>query len=130
VAAAVVAETERKEMARVEKADWWDRFAYLQDDDAYFDLQDRREISRSTFNAMFRHIGCKSVHNGRKVEASYSFDEQRQDKGAQSLVSVTYAAGSGTIVNRDGLTYGNRWVNARPQPVAGDVSPWLRHVER
>jgi hypothetical protein len=67
VAAAVVAETQRKEMARVEKADWWDRFAYLQDDDAYFDLQDRREISRSTFNAMFRHIGCKSVHNGRKV---------------------------------------------------------------
>jgi hypothetical protein len=117
-------------MARVEKADWWDRFAYLQDDDAYFDLQDRRELSRSTFNAMFRHIGCKSVHNGRKVEASYSFDEQRQDKGAQSLVSVTYAAGAGTIVNRDGLTYGNRWVNARPQPVAGDVSPWLRHVER
>jgi hypothetical protein len=130
VAAAVVAQTERKEMARVEKADWWDRFAYLQDDDAYFDLQDRRELSRSTFNAMFRHIGCKSIHNGRKVEASYSFDEQRQDKGAQSLVSVTYAAGSGTIVNRDGLTYGNRWVNARPQPVAGDVSPWLRHVER
>ena len=130
VAAAVVAQTERKQMARLEKADWWDRFAYLQDDDAYFDLQDRRELSRSTFNAMFRHIGCKSIHNGRKVEASYSFDEQRQDKGAQSLVSVTYAAGSSTIVNRDGLTYGNRWVNARPQPVPGDVSPWLRHVER
>jgi hypothetical protein len=130
VAAAVVAETERKQMARLEKADWWDRFAYLQDDDAYFDLQDRREISRSTFNAMFRHIGCKSIHNGRKVEASYSFDEQRQDKGAQSLVSVTYSAGAGTIVNRDGLTYGNRWVNSRPQPVPGDVTPWLRHVER
>ena len=130
VAATVVAETERKEMARIEKADWWDRFAYLQDDDAYFDLQDRREISRSTFNAMFRHIGCKSIHNGRKVEASYSFDEQRQDKGAQSLVSVTYSAGAGTIVSRDGLTYGNRWANARPQPVPGDVTPWLRHVER
>jgi hypothetical protein len=129
-AAAVVAETERKEMARLEKADWWDRFAYLQDDDAYFDLQDRREISRSTFNAMFRHIGCKSIHNGRKVEASYSFDEQRQDKGAQSLVSVTYSAGAPTIVDRGGLTYGNRWVDARPQPMAGDATPWLTHVER
>jgi hypothetical protein len=129
-AASIVAETERKQMARLEKADWWDRFAYLQDDDAYFDLQDRREISRSTFNAMFRHIGCKSVHNGRKVEASYSFDEQRQAKGAQSLVSVTYAAGAATIVNRDGLTYCNRWVNARPKPVPGDVTPWLTHVER
>ena len=129
-AATVVAETQRKEMARLEKADWWDRFAYLQDDDAYFDLQDRREISRSTFNAMFRHIGCKSVHNGRKVEASYSFDEQRQNKGARSLVSVTYAAGSPTVVNRDGLTYGNRWVDARPKPMAGDVTPWLAHVER
>lgn len=61
-AARVEAETERKELARLEKAEWWDRFAYVQEDDAYFDLQDRRELSRGTFNALFRHIGCKSIH--------------------------------------------------------------------
>lgn len=129
-AARVEAETERKEAARLEKAEWWDRFAYIQEDDAYFDLQDRRELSRSTFNALFRHIGCKSIHNGRKIEPAISFDEQRQAKGAKALVGITYAAGQGVIVKREGHEYGNRWRNARPQPKAGDVTPWLRHVER
>jgi hypothetical protein len=26
--------------------------------------------------------------------------------------------------------YGNRWINQRPTPVAGDAAPWLAHVER
>jgi hypothetical protein len=129
-AAVIVADTERKELARLEKAEWWGRFAYVQEDDAYFDLQDRRELSRSTFNALFRHIGCKSIHNGRKIEPAISFDEQRQAKGAKALVGITYAAGQDVIVKREGHEYGNRWRDARPQPVAADVSIWLRHVER
>jgi hypothetical protein len=129
-AAKIIAEVERKELGRIEKSEWWDRFAYIQTDDAYFDLQDKRELSRGTFNALFRHIGCKSIHNARKIEASYSFDELRQAKGAKSLVGVTYAAGADVLVARDGLAYGNRWRNARPTPKAGDVSPWLAHVER
>ena len=57
-------------------------------------MQDRREISRYTFNALFRHIDCKSVHNAkRRIEAATSFDELRQAKGAKALVGVTYAAG-------------------------------------
>ena len=129
-AAKIIAEVERKELGRVEKSEWWSRFAYIQTDDAYFDLQDKRELTRGTFNALFRHISCKSIHNGRKVEASYSFDEHRQAKGAKSLVGVTYAAGADVLVARDGLPYGNRWRDARPTPKAGDVSPWLAHVER
>ena len=129
-AAKVVAETERKELARIEKSEWWTRFAYVQEDDAYFDMQDRRELSRSTFNALFRHIGCKSIHNGRKVEPSVSFDENRQDKGAKALVGVTYAAGQGEVVIREGHEYGNRWRDARPTPLPGNVDLWLRHVER
>jgi hypothetical protein len=129
-AAKIIAEVERKELGRIEKSEWWGRFAYIQTDDAYFDLQDKRELARGTFNALFRHISCKSIHNGRKVEASYSFDEHRQAKGAKSLVGVTYAAGADVLVARDGLPYGNRWRDARPTPVAGDVSPWLAHVER
>jgi len=130
-AARVVAEVERKELGRIEKAEWYERFAYVQADDAFFDMQDRRELSRVTFNALFRHIDCKSVHNAkRRVEASVSFDENRQAKGAKALAGITYAAGATILVARDGLVYGNRWRDARPQPKAGDVSKWLEHVER
>ena len=130
-AARVIAEVERKELGRVEKAEWWNRFAYIQDDDAYFDMQDRRELGRNTFNALFRHLDCRSIHNSkRKIEAATSFDENRQGKGAKALAGITYAAGSTILVARDGLVYGNRWRNARPTPVAGDVTMWLEHVER
>ena len=130
-AAAIVAEVERKELGRVEKEGWYERFAYLQDDDAYFDMQERREVSRATFNAIFRHIGCNSIHGKRsKIEAATSFDEHRQAKGARSLVGLTYAPGESILCARDGLVYGNRWRDARPPAVAGDVGPWLAHVER
>jgi hypothetical protein len=52
----VIDEVERIELGRIEKADWYDRFAYVQDDESYFDMYDRREVSRSTFNALFSHI--------------------------------------------------------------------------
>jgi hypothetical protein len=126
-AAERVAEVERKELGRIEKADWYDRFAYIQDDESYFDMQDRREVSRQTFNALFRHVPCKSIHTGRKVEASICFDENRQAKGAKALVGITYAAGETVLVARDGDIYGNRWRDARPVGVAGDVTPWLDH---
>ena len=130
-AAKIIAEVERKELGRIEKAEWYDRFAYVQADDGYFDLTDRREISRSTFNALFRHIDCKSIHNSkRRVEASHCFDENRQAKGAKALAGITYAAGATILVARDGMVYGNRWRDARPKPAAGDVSLWLSHVER
>jgi hypothetical protein len=130
VAAAVVAEVERKELGRVEKEGWFERFAYIQNDDAYFDLDDRREIMRGTFNALFRHISCKSIHNGRKIEASVCFDEHRQAKGARSLVGVTYAPGEDILCAREGLVYGNRWRDARPNVTGGDVGMWLAHAER
>ena len=72
-----------------------------------------REISRSTFNALFRHISCQSIHNGRRIEASVCFDENRQAMGARTLVSVTYSAGQDVLVTKDGLVYGNRWRDAR-----------------
>lgn len=130
-AAAVVAEVNRKEMGRLAKAEWFERFAYLQDDDAYFDMVDRRDISRGAFNATFRHVSCKSIHNGRKIEASNCFDELRQEKGARVLVGMTYAAGEAVLCAREGLVYANRWRDARPT-VSGqvDVSPWLAHLER
>jgi hypothetical protein len=130
-AAAIVAEVERKELGRVEKEGWYERFAYLQDDDAYFDMQERREVSRQTFNAIFRHIGCNSIHGKRsKIEAATSFDEHRQAKGARALVGLTYAPGESILCARDGLVYGNRWRDARPVATGGDAGPWLAHVAR
>ena len=130
-AAAVIAEVERKELQRVEKEGWYARFAYLQDDDAFFDLVERHEVSRASFNAIFRHIGCNSLHGKRpKIEAGTCFDENRQAKGARILKGVTYAAGESILCSRDGIVYGNRWRDARPVAVAGNVKPWLDHVER
>ena len=125
----VIAEVERKELGRIEKSQWYERFAYIQDDESYFDMQDRREVSRSTFNALFRHISCKSIHGKNpKIEASVCFDENRQANGAKALVGITYAAGESVIVARDGDLYGNRWRDARPAYApAGNVDPWLEH---
>jgi hypothetical protein len=129
-AAAVIAEVERKELGRIEKSQWYERFAYIQDDESFFDMQDRREISRSTFNALFRHIKCNSIHGKNpKVEASICFDENRQKYGAKALVGITYAAGESVIVARDGDLFGNRWRDARPSVGSGDVTPWLEHCK-
>lgn len=128
--AQIIAEVERKEIGRVEKAEWFKRFAYIQDDDAYFDMDTRVEISRSAFNATFRHIECKSIHNSkRKVEASVSFDENRQQFGAPAIRALTYAAGETILCTRDGVVYGNRWKDARPPVQAGNVDLWLDHVQ-
>ena len=129
-AAQVIAEVERKELGRVEKAAWYERFAYIMSDDAYFDLADRREVSRQTFNALFRHVDCKSIHNGRRLEAATCYDENRQAMNARVLVGVTYAAGDDVLVARNGDVYGNRWRNGRPdvsQAPAGDITPWIEH---
>jgi hypothetical protein len=131
-AAELIAEVERKELGRIEKADWYKRFAYIQDDESYFDMQDRREVSRQTFNALFRHIPCKSIHTARKVEASICFDENRQAMGAKALVGVTYAAGEDVIVTRDGDLFGNRWRDARPELLGAkneSIDMWLRHCQ-
>lgn len=130
-AAEIVAEVERKQMGRIEKAEWFKTFAYIQSDDCFFHMGERREISRTTFNAIYRHIDCKSRHNAkRRIEASVAYDELRNDCGAPALVGVTYAAGDGVIVERNGYTYGNRWRDLRPQARGGDVSPWLEHCKR
>ncbi len=125
----VIEEVERKELGRVEKAGWYHRFAYVLADNSFFDMQDRREISRANFDALYRHIPCKSIHTGRKIEASTCFDENRQATGARTLAGLTYAAGESVLVARDGDVYGNRWRDARPAPGTGDVTPWLEHCE-
>ena len=126
----IIREVNRKEMGRLEKAEWYERFAYIVSDDAYFDMLERREIMRKSFNAIFAHIPCKSVHGTAKVSASVCYDENRQAKGARTLQGVTYAAGESVLATMDGAVYGNRWRDARPATAQGDASRWLEHVER
>jgi len=133
-AAARVREVEKKEAGRLEQSEWFERFAYIQSDDCYFDMVTRQEIARNVFNALFRHIDCRSIHKKtQRVQASIYFDERRQDRGAPALAAVTFAAGDDVLVTRDGLVYGNRWVNARPDVAESDkiadhdVEPWLEH---
>lgn len=132
--AEVIAEVEKKQLDRVEKESWYERFAYIQNENAYFDMVDRREIGRGTFDALFRHVTCHSIHktgkNPRRIEASVCFDENRQAKGALTVAGITYAAGETVLVSREGQVYGNRWSNARPACVAGDITPWLDHLHR
>jgi hypothetical protein len=130
--AARVAEVERKQAGREERAGWHERFAYIVDDDAYFDRETCSEISRKAFNAIFRHIECKSVgEKPRRLEASVWFDEQREGRGGYALKGLTYAAGEDWMVHKDGLVYGNVWRDARPEIVeAGDPTPWLDHCRR
>ena len=133
-AAAIVKEVERKEAGRLEKSEWFDRFAYVQSDDSYFDMVTRRETARHVFNALYRHVDCRSVHNKKKlVQASVYFDERRQEYGAKALIGVTYAPGEDVLVAREGLVYGNTWVNQRPDMSQSDkiadrdISMWIDH---
>jgi hypothetical protein len=128
----VIEEVERRQAGRVTREKWFDRFAYITSDDAFFDLESRNEMSRGVFNAVFRHVECNSVHGKkpRRIEAATWFDEHREDKRGTLLKGLTYAAGEKALVyNSDGDVYGNRWVDARPIAGAGDVSRWLKHAE-
>jgi hypothetical protein len=129
-AQAVVEQVERKEAGRVQKRDWYKRYAYVVADDSYFDLEYRTEYPRGAFNAIYRHVECKSIHGGRKIEASVCYDETRQENGAPILKGLIYAPGEGVLVSREGDVFGNRWVDARPHVdnhKGRDVSMWLDH---
>lgn len=136
-AASTIEDVERQESARVERSQWFDRFAYLMSDDSYFDILSRREISRKSFNAIFRGHDTNSMHgNGSRVPASLYFDERRSNYNGRVLVGVTYAPGETEFVAMDGEIYGNLWRDARPDvssigPISDDdIRPWLDHCRK
>jgi hypothetical protein len=131
-AAVRIAETERKQAGREDRATWHKRFAYVIDDDGYFDHEMCSEISRRAFNALFRHIECKSVgEKPRRLEASNWYDENREAMKGYALKGMTYAAGDEWKVQRDGLVYGNVWRDARPEiKNPGDPQLWIDHCRR
>lgn len=131
-AEAAIARVNATEAARVERRDWHNRFAYIKADDSYFDLVTRAEYTRGNFNAVFRHVECRSVHNlKRRIEASHYYDEMRVAQGGRVLASITYASGEPALLERDGLLYGNKWIDARPaikkSPKDRPIDIWLEH---
>jgi hypothetical protein len=126
----LLAEIKARDISKLTQVEWYSRFAYVSSEDSYFDMVERRELSRSAFNAIFRGVSCASVHNKRRIEASVAFDESRAEMGGLALEGITFAAGESALVGRTGLVYGNRWQNGRPKGVQGDASKWLEHLER
>ena len=108
-------QAEIRMISQAEQDTWFDRFAYLLPDDSYFDMKTRREIPRRGFNALFRHIACRSMHTKRPCESSIYYDEGRNAAGPPVLSGLTYAAGEDTLVLMDGETLGNRWRDGRPK---------------
>lgn len=132
-AAEVVKKVEQQDLSRVEKSDWFRRYAYNPKDDTFFDLETRREYTRSAFNALYRHVPCISIHNGRRIEAAVCYDENRRDSGGRVIAGVTYAAGEGPLMEWNGEAYGNLWRNARPdlsEVEPANIDVWLAHLER
>lgn len=127
---AAIAEVERKELARLEKSQLHDYFAYIEPDDSYFDLAFRREYKRRTFDSVYRHLDTRSIFGkGPRVSASIWYDENRSARGSKTLAGVTYAPGETTLCTKEGLIYGNKWMDARSGGAAGDVSAWLELAE-
>ena len=126
----VMEDIELKELGRVAKSDWYKRFAYVVEDDVYFDTYTRRVVSRKSFNALYRHIMCASIHSTRRVESSICYDENRQNMNGTILAGLTYAAGDETFVAYDGDVMGNTWSDARPKvdkSATKDISLWVSH---
>lgn len=118
--AQVLAEVEKRQLGREEKAELHARWAYVLSDDLYFDMQDRQDVSRTVFSAVYGHLDAKP-------NPARWYDRHRDAKGGRLLSGITYAPGEDTLCAHDGRVYGNRWRDARPAPSAGNVTPWLDH---
>jgi hypothetical protein len=121
-----------QDISLLQPSEWFKRFAYIVSDDSFFDVETQREYSRKAFNAIFRGVPCFSIHNKqRRIEAATSFDENRAALGSRVLEGLTFAPGEGILCEKsDGGVYANRWRDARPKAIPGDVTPWLAHAER
>lgn len=127
-----VTEIHDRDVSNLSKDKWHERFAYVKAHDSYFDLHERAEYTRQTFNALYRHEPkLTSIHSeSRRCDPALWFDENRKARGGYALSGVTFAPGEANLVSRAGEVFGNRWRNARPKGVPGDVSVWIRHAER
>lgn len=133
-AQASLATDRHKEIQRAERADWFTRYAWLADkNNSFYDLEARDIVYRHVFDSMYAHVPCRDVDTGRKCAASTWFDQNREAADSITLAGLTYAAGEGMLVWRNGRIYGNLWIDRRPD-VSSIVDPqvdvWLAHVER
>ena len=127
----VVKEVELRQAGRIDREQFFGRYAYIMSDDSFFDMKTRNDMSRGVFNAVFRHVECTSLHGkARRIEAATWFDEHRTATNGVILKGLTYAAGEEPLVyDINGDVFGNRWVNARPARGSGNIKKWMDHCE-
>lgn len=125
----VLEQMKSKEISRLEKTEWYQRFAYIKDNDVYFDLETREIIRRVTFDALYRHIECRSMFGNRPLNPSRCFDENREAHGAKVFNGVTYAPGEEVACNRNGDWLANTWRDARAAVTKTNenITPWIAH---
>jgi hypothetical protein len=127
----VVHDISAKQASRDLKGDLFEQYAYMSDkSDDFFDMYNKKTCTRKELNALYRHVDFRSMHGGRRVEASVFFDENRDAKGSEVLSGISYAPGDKVIVSVNGLLYGNTWEDSRRDVSAGDhndIDVWIDH---
>ena len=111
------------------------RYAYITDDDSYFDMILNTRETRSVLDALYRGTNTKSIHLGArgnpvKTSASKYFDERREFMGAQTIRNLTYSPGQPVLLKYMSETHGNLWRDAREKGRPGPITPWVLHFER
>ena len=124
----------QKQQNRMDKEEWYTRYAFMTNNGGFHDLIENTFIPRPSFNALYAHIQCRSVHTGSVIPASICFDQNRESHNAIVASEYTYASGDAPILSdAEGVVRINRWRDGRPQvepnPHA-DVSLWLDLMER
>jgi hypothetical protein len=105
------------------------RYVYLEGqnhDHRYWDLQERHAYGVGVFIDRHRHQFAQSS------DAHDYFQQARRTGAAQFAHNITYLPGGGAfVVDRNtGRRYVNKWQAPVITHVEGDVSPWLRLLEK
>jgi hypothetical protein len=120
------AAADERDPSLLEVGEWHKRFAYVVPDDGYFDVQQCVEYSRNSFNALYRHVRCHSIHasasgGARRVEAATSYDENRAAMRGRMLQGITYAPGRAVLCEHVGQVFREQ-VAQRPPGLRGGRS--------
>ena len=125
-------EVDQQTADQKERESWFDRYAYVKSDDAYFDTHTRAHVSRKSFNALYAGMFCKSKHTKKKCLAAAWFDERRVENGSAAIDRYIYYPGRPGFFDDEGAFCGNLWVDGRlsREKASGTPVKWLEHVQK
>ena len=131
----LIQQVQQRQKNRMDKREWFSRYAYMENSNGFYDMERGIFVPRNSFNALYAHLNCRSIHNIKSpVAASVCFDQNRDSHNAVIASEFTYAAGDETVlVDALGVIRVNKWRNGRPQVAPNpnaDVRLWLELMER